>query len=123
MQVFAGHRDSVACGGFVAAGGGKRVATGSLDGSVRVWNPRTGEAVAVLDSRLPDWHVAGGVVALAHEPALQLTASACEDGTVQLWSARWEELGSVAPPRPDLTPTALAVLVRYRFPHGRCCAF
>ena len=66
---------------------------------------------------------AGGVVALAHEPALQLTASACEDGTVQLWSARWEELGSVAPPRPDLTPTALAVLVRYRFPHGRCCAF
>jgi len=97
----------------------QQLAAGLADGSIQVWEAGSCTRVHAVRAKPR----AGGVVALAHEPALQLTASACEDGTVQLWSARWEELGSVAPPRPDLTPTALAVLVRYRFPHGRCCAF
>jgi hypothetical protein len=41
MAVFAGHEADVTCGAF-AGGAGKAVVTGSADGSVRQWNPRTG---------------------------------------------------------------------------------
>jgi WD40 repeat protein len=40
MQVFAGHQGEVTCGAF--SGNGKLVLTGSADGSIRVWNPKTG---------------------------------------------------------------------------------
>ena len=39
MQVFAGHEDGVTCGGFDPAG--KSVCTGSADGAVRVFSPKT----------------------------------------------------------------------------------
>lgn len=39
MAVFSGHRGPVTCGEFTPDG--KRVVTGSDDGSVRVWNPKT----------------------------------------------------------------------------------
>lgn len=41
MQVFTGHQAGVTCGGFTP--NGKLVVSASLDGTARVWNPRTGE--------------------------------------------------------------------------------
>jgi WD40 repeat protein len=41
MQSFFGHHDSVTCGRFTPDG--KGLVTGSLDGTVRMWNPRSGE--------------------------------------------------------------------------------
>lgn len=40
MQVFSGHGARTTCGDFIC--GGKNLATGSADGSVIVWAPRTG---------------------------------------------------------------------------------
>lgn len=39
VQVFAGHRARCTCGGFSVDG--KKVITGSEDGTVRIWNPKT----------------------------------------------------------------------------------
>ncbi len=41
MQVFTGHNESVSSGGFTPDG--KTVVSTSLDGTVKVWNPKTGE--------------------------------------------------------------------------------
>ncbi len=41
LQVFTGHNQSVTCGGFTPDG--KTIVTSSLDGTVKVWNPKTGE--------------------------------------------------------------------------------
>lgn len=49
MQVFTGHNQSVTCGGFTP--NGKVVVSSSLDGTLRVWNPRTGECQHTFDFR------------------------------------------------------------------------
>lgn len=43
LMAFAGHEDAVSCGRFTSDG--KLVVTGSLDSSVRIWNPTTGSAL------------------------------------------------------------------------------
>ena len=83
MQVFAGHSGSVSCGGF--APDGKSVATGSADGSLRVWAPRTGECVQLFQGH--PYHD-GPVTCLDFHPStpgLILTGS--EDNTARLVSA------------------------------------
>ncbi|KAL2926012.1 Angio-associated migratory cell protein [Bienertia sinuspersici] len=40
LNVFCGHGDSVTCGGFTPDG--KSICTGSLDATLRIWNPRSG---------------------------------------------------------------------------------
>ena len=48
MRVFAGHDGAVLCGGFTCDG--KKIVSGSADGSLRVWNPRKGQC-AISASR------------------------------------------------------------------------
>lgn len=48
MVAFAGHEDAISCGGFTSDG--KLVVTGSLDTSVRVWNPTTGQALVRIQT-------------------------------------------------------------------------
>lgn len=43
LMAFVGHEDAVSCGRFTSDG--KLVVTGSLDSSVRIWNPTTGSAI------------------------------------------------------------------------------
>ncbi|CAO2826852.1 unnamed protein product [Amaranthus hypochondriacus] len=45
LGVFCGHRGAVTCGDFTP--NGKSICTGSLDGTFRIWNPRTGESSVV----------------------------------------------------------------------------
>lgn len=46
MAVFSGHSGSVTCGEFTCDG--RRVATGSDDGSLRVWNPKTAASECLI---------------------------------------------------------------------------
>ena len=46
MHVFAGHGDDCTCGRFTLDG--KRILTGSMDCTVRVWNPKSGECERVI---------------------------------------------------------------------------
>jgi WD40 repeat protein len=69
-----GHRSSVTC---LAGLGGRAVASGSLDGEVRVWSPdqRQGELL---------WRHAARVNCIGSDPAHPVLASGAEDGTVCL---------------------------------------
>jgi WD40 repeat protein len=60
---------------------GKLLASADLDGTVRLWNPATGQPVgAPIQAGAQT-----GVVAVAFSPDGRLLASSGADGTVRLW--------------------------------------
>ena len=61
---------------------GSQVATGSYDGTIRLWKASTGTPTAVLSGH------AGSVNAIAYQPSEFRIASASYDKTVRLWDAR-----------------------------------
>ncbi len=70
---------------------GSRLATCSMDGTVAVWDPTTGEAVAGAGGKAFEGHTKP-VLALAWEPyhctqdGVEQLASASKDGTVRVWA-------------------------------------
>ena len=63
---------------------GKLLASADADGTVRLWNLATGQAVG---APLPaDTGTRGGVNGVAFSPDGKLLASADADGTVRLWN-------------------------------------
>ena len=111
------HDAAVRC--VVAAPAAQQLAVGLESGEVIVWDAGSCARLHTIHTKA----MSGPVVAMAHEPSLQLTATACADGTVQLWDARWEEFGRVVPrPSADLIPTALVVLPPHAgSAHGSVC--
>ena len=77
-----GHSDSVTCVGF--SYDGSLCATGSYDGSARIWNSASGESVSALegpaDVEWLDFHPRGDVI-----------VAGSQDGTIWLWQARTGE--------------------------------
>ena len=61
---------------------GQRIATSSLDGTVRIWDVKTGLEVLTLDEHT------GGVEGLGFSPDGWRLASANHDGTIRVWDAR-----------------------------------
>lgn len=79
MNVFSGHGTPVATGCF--ASDGKSLCTGSADGTMIVWNPKTAEKSFTFTG--PTYHTEP-ITCLAAHPTLPLVASSSEDGTIQL---------------------------------------
>lgn len=77
MQVFTGHSGSVTCGGFTPDG--RTVVTASADGSLRVWDPRTGACGASVQGH--GFHE-GPVNCLAFSPDGATTVTGDENGLV-----------------------------------------
>ena len=75
---------------------GKLLASADADGTVRLWNPATGEAVgAPLQTGSGSQ---GGVSAVAFSPDGKLLASADGDGTMRLWNpATGRQVGAPIP--------------------------
>lgn len=82
--VLSGHSDRVLAVAFDAAG--DRLASGCDDGSIRLWNVRTGSLDRVLaaDPVAETGHK-NGVVAVAFSPNGRLLASGSFDKTVRVW--------------------------------------
>ncbi|QDZ25605.1 WD40 repeat domain-containing protein [Chloropicon primus] len=91
MQVFTGHNSSVTCGGFTP--NGKLIVSASLDDTVRVWNPRTGEcqhtfsfqnqASAHDDSSMGE-DEQRGITCLDFSPDSSMVLCGCIDGAAHL---------------------------------------
>ena len=61
---------------------GKLLASADGDGTVRLWDPATGQPVRTIQA---DTGPSGGVYGVAFSPDGKLLASADVDGTVRLW--------------------------------------
>ena len=87
---------------------GQLLASAYGDGTVRLWNPATGQAVG---APLPaDTGPGGGVNAVAFSPSGQLLASADADGTVRLWNpATGQAVGAPLPADTGPVPGVNAV--------------
>mmetsp|Transcript_9134 Transcript_9134/g.29019 ORF Transcript_9134/g.29019 Transcript_9134/m.29019 type:complete len:420 (+) Transcript_9134:54-1313(+) len=73
-----GHSDSVTCVGFSHTGA--MVATGSYDGTVRLWDGATGEALRTLEGP-------GDVEWLRWHPRGEVVLAGAQDGTCWMWLA------------------------------------
>lgn len=74
-----GHTDAVTS--VVFSPDGTVLASSSVDGTVRLWNPVTGDALFTLEGHT------GAVNQVDFSPDGAILASAGEDGTIRLWDA------------------------------------
>jgi WD40 repeat protein len=81
MNVFTGHSDSVTCGQF--SPDGKLIVTGSTDGSIIVWDPKTGAAMHKWSQQDGRFHQAP-ITSLAIHGDSNLIISGGQDGTTML---------------------------------------
>jgi hypothetical protein len=75
--------DPSAAAGVAFSPGGKLLASADLDGTVRLWDPATGQGVRTIRADTTGKNV--GVIGVAFSPDGKLLASADLDGTVRLW--------------------------------------
>lgn len=83
MMTFTGHAGSVTCGSFTPDG--KTIVTGGGegDGSLRVWDPKSGQALSCVEG--PHFH-STGITCLAVHPNGQTVLSGSESGSLKLVS-------------------------------------
>lgn len=79
MQVFVGHEGEVLCGSWTSSG--KGLLTGDSEGSMRLWNPKSGSAVVQFTGR--DGHE-GPVNALWISRDKPIFVSASQDGCARI---------------------------------------
>lgn len=79
MQVFVGHEGEVLCGSWTSSG--KGLLTGDSEGSMRLWNPKSGSAIVQFSGR--DGHE-GPVNALWISRDKPIFVSASQDGCARI---------------------------------------
>jgi WD40 repeat protein/serine/threonine protein kinase len=80
LKTLVGHRGRVFTVAFSADG--QRLASGAQDGTLRLWDPATGDNVITVQAHeLPIYEI-------AFSPDGRWLASASEDGSVKLWDAK-----------------------------------
>lgn len=77
MNVFSGHSDAVSCGSFTPDG--KRLITGSEDGTLIVWDPKTAEITSKVQT-----HIDGGLTQLAVSPDARVVVIGGAAGDVRV---------------------------------------
>lgn len=82
MQVFAGHGGPVQSGLFTPDG--KRILTGSSDGSLIFWDPRSPTPLWKLSSTDARFGLEGGVISIAINPASTLAVVGGAEGGVRV---------------------------------------
>ena len=87
-----GHEDFVRAIRFHP--GGARIASGSDDGTIRIWDVTKGKEVRSIDSG----H--GWVLSLSYDPDGELLASGGRDGTVKIWGPKSHEPIETLPGHP-----------------------
>ncbi|MFQ5472080.1 MAG: WD40 repeat domain-containing serine/threonine-protein kinase [Dehalococcoidia bacterium] len=84
IAILEGHRDQVNSVAF--SPDGKRLASGSADNTIRIWDVPTGRELAVLDGN------GAGVLSLAYSRDGTRLALASEEGTLSVWDVSdWQE--------------------------------
>src|SRR4029077_10478053 len=83
-----GHADRVSQAAFSADR--RLIATGSKDGTARIWNAGTGRQIHAL--RHPNW-----VSRVAFTPDGRALVTACDDGSARIWDAGTGALRHVLP--------------------------
>ncbi len=80
---FTGHEDEVRA--LAVSPDGTRIISGGKDRTVRLWDVKTGEMIAVKDLHT------GTIHAIAYQPGGKIVASASADSTIRLWDASLAE--------------------------------
>ncbi|RDX90165.1 Angio-associated migratory cell protein [Mucuna pruriens] len=80
LNTFIGHGASVTCGDFTPDGR-KKICTGSDDATLRIWNPKSGESIHVVQGH--PYHTAG-LTCLTINSTSTLALSGSKDGSVHL---------------------------------------
>jgi WD40 repeat protein len=107
-----GHTGNVNDAAFDATG--ERVATASADGSVRVWDPRTGREQLVLRLALPL-----GAAGVAFSPDGTRLVTTWDDGLTRIWTLALDELVDIAR---DRVTRGLTPVECERYLHEDACS-
>ena len=84
IRTFEGHSHCVSS--VAVSGDGKRVVSGSFDGTLKLWNPATGELIRTFEG------YSGSLTSVAYSRDGRRVFSGSLDGTIRIWNPETGEL-------------------------------